>query len=53
MFIEIDAAGRATGVLQIASPNCDERPDGATVRLLVIHNISLPPGEFEIGRAHV
>ena len=46
MFIEIDAAGRATGVLQIASPNCDERPDGATVRLLVIHNISLPPGEF-------
>ena len=35
-----------SGVLQIASPNCDERPDGATVRLLVIHNISLPPGEF-------
>jgi len=28
------------------SPNWDERPDGAVVDLLVIHNISLPPGEF-------
>lgn len=46
MPIEIDAAGRAAGVIQIASPNCDARPDGATVSLLVIHNISLPPGEF-------
>ncbi len=28
------------------SPNADERPDPATIDLLVIHNISLPPGEF-------
>jgi len=28
------------------SPNADERPAGASVDLLVIHNISLPPGEF-------
>ncbi len=28
------------------SPNCDDRPDGASIDLLVIHNISLPPGEF-------
>jgi AmpD protein len=28
------------------SPNQDERPAGCTVDLLVIHNISLPPGEF-------
>jgi len=28
------------------SPHCDERPDGAQVSLLVIHNISLPPGEY-------
>ena len=28
------------------SPNCDERPTGARVELVVIHNISLPPGEF-------
>ncbi len=30
----------------IASSNADERPAGAVVELLVIHNISLPPGEF-------
>ena len=34
------------GVHRIPSPNCDERPPGNTVDLLVIHNISLPPGEF-------
>lgn len=28
------------------SPNADERPAGCAVDLLVIHNISLPPGEF-------
>ena len=28
------------------SPNCDARPEGETVSLLVIHNISLPPGQF-------
>ncbi len=28
------------------SPNQDERPPGTSVNLLVIHNISLPPGEF-------
>ncbi len=28
------------------SPNADERPAGCPVDLLVIHNISLPPGEF-------
>lgn len=30
---------------QLASPNCDSRPDD-DISLLVIHNISLPPGEF-------
>ena len=28
------------------SPHQDERPEGEKVRLVVIHNISLPPGEF-------
>lgn len=28
------------------SPNCDDRPPGISVDLLVIHNISLPPGQF-------
>jgi AmpD protein len=32
--------------LFIASPNFDERPLGTPIELLVIHNISLPPGEF-------
>lgn len=30
----------------IASPNCDARPAGTEISLLVIHNISLPPGEY-------
>jgi AmpD protein len=34
------------GVDRRPSPNCDARPDGVKVDLLVIHNISLPPGEF-------
>lgn len=33
------------------SPNCNERPQAAIVDLLVIHNISLPPGQF--GGGHV
>ena len=36
----------AAGARFIASPNCDERPEGSVVELVVIHNISLPPGEF-------
>jgi AmpD protein len=39
-----------TGVLdqarQVPSPNFDDRPVGITLDLLVVHNISLPPGEF-------
>lgn len=31
----------------VASPNCSER--GAPVDLLIIHNISLPPGQFGTG----
>ena len=34
-----------TGAERIASPNCNERPDGR-IDLLVIHCISLPPNEF-------
>ena len=41
-----DAEGRLLRALQISSPNQDERPDGAAVCLLVVHSISLPPGEF-------
>ena len=31
---------------QSPSPNCDDRPGGAAPGLLVVHGISLPPGEF-------
>jgi len=41
---------RGTGLLQGAtyrpSPNRDARPPGASVDLIVVHGISLPPGEF-------
>ncbi|HKE44737.1 MAG TPA: 1,6-anhydro-N-acetylmuramyl-L-alanine amidase AmpD [Steroidobacteraceae bacterium] len=40
----------ATGWLRTArrvlSPNCDARPAGVLADLIVIHGISLPPGEF-------
>ena len=42
----IDPAGWLAGAARRPSPHCDDRPDGAPIDLLVIHNISLPPGEF-------
>lgn len=33
-------------VRQLPSPNCNSRPAGADINLLVIHNISLPAGHF-------
>ena len=42
----INDAGWLDGVMHIPSPNCDERPEGEPISLLVIHNISLPPGQF-------
>ena len=31
----------------IASPNCDDRPDRDDISLIVVHGISLPPGQFD------
>lgn len=42
----VDIGGMCSGATWIASPNCDERPEDSRVELLVVHNISLPPGEF-------
>jgi AmpD protein len=42
----MDAEGRLARALQIPSPNCDERPGGSPINLLVLHSISLPPGAF-------
>lgn len=45
--LEIDTAtGLLAGVRQVLSPHCDARPAGAAPELIVIHGISLPPGEF-------
>lgn len=38
--------GWLSGVQHIHSPNVDERPPGMAICLVVIHAISLPPGEF-------
>lgn len=46
----IEASGwlkPAEGLLHRPSPNHDERPQGEDPSLLVLHNISLPPGVFE------
>ena len=44
--IVIDEQGWAEQVLHMPSPNFDERAEGVAIDLLVVHNISLPPGEF-------
>jgi AmpD protein len=38
--------GWVRGARALPSPNFEARPDGAAPSLIVIHNISLPPGEF-------
>jgi len=45
--LRVDAAsGRLLGARQVESPNCDDRPPGLVPELIVVHGISLPPGEF-------
>ncbi|HEY9118671.1 MAG TPA: 1,6-anhydro-N-acetylmuramyl-L-alanine amidase AmpD [Marinobacter sp.] len=38
--------GRISQARWCPSPNFGPRPDGASISLLVVHNISLPPGQF-------
>ncbi len=45
----IDRDGWLYAARRIASPNFDERPGGEAISLLVVHAISLPPGEFGSG----
>lgn len=45
--IRVDrVSGICTGARWLASPNYDFRPAGMNVELVVVHGISLPPGEF-------
>lgn len=41
--------GWLDGIRHVPSSHFNQRPDGVTVDLLVIHNISLPPGQFGTG----
>jgi len=45
-MLTVDARGFVRAARQIRSPNCDARPPGETISLVVIHGISLPPGVF-------
>lgn len=42
----LDADGWLSGVSHLASPNFDARPPHTDARLVVVHSISLPPGQF-------
>ena len=44
--MKIGADGLAQGLRHVPSPNCDARPAGSAVTLLLVHSISLPPGEY-------
>ena len=44
--ISVDRSGIVRAARQVPSPNCDDRPADAKISLLVLHNISLPPGRF-------
>lgn len=44
--MELDKQGWVSAVTRSSSPNFDPRPPNTRVDLLVIHNISLPPGQF-------
>ena len=45
--LSIDATtGLLLGARQVLSPHADERPPGVLASLLVVHGISLQPGEF-------
>jgi len=49
--LSLDEGGWCDHALRTPSPNCDARPDGMEISLLVVHNISLPAGNY--GSTHV
>src|SRR5258708_24186694 len=42
----LDEEGVLAGTVQVPSTNRDERAADSVLRVLVVHNISLPPGQF-------
>lgn len=49
MIGPVDEAGWVAGATHVPSPFRDARPPATPVELLVLHNISLPPGVFGTG----
>lgn len=49
---QVGPSGWVDDVARCPSPNFDARPSGTAIDLLVIHNISLPPGVFGGGHVH-
>lgn len=49
--LRVGAEGWVDGVRKLRCENFDARPASAPIELLVVHNISLPPGQF--GGQHV
>jgi AmpD protein len=47
----LEPSGWFSGAQEVLSPNFDLRPDDSEIELVVVHAISLPPGEF--GGGHV
>ena len=46
LFSVDSETGWVSGLRQLLSPNCDARPEGAQVEVIVLHGISLPAGQF-------
>ena len=46
MKTAVDDSGWYAHAIREPSPNFDARPEGVAPSLLVLHNISLPPGQF-------
>ncbi len=46
MSLRVDTSGWLQGVRHAASSHFNERPDEGRITLVVLHGISLPPGEF-------
>jgi AmpD protein len=44
--MRLGADGWVEGARRVPSPNRDERPAGAAISLLLLHSISLPPGQY-------
>lgn len=45
-LFHVDNNGLLQPARQVNSPNADARPDGIQPDLIIVHGISLPPGEF-------